>query len=54
MGWYANAKARRAAAKAGLPKARAIAEDKHDAVKVARKAKKRERKLARRGTAGPS
>jgi hypothetical protein len=83
MGWYANHKARRAAAQAGLPrplttglgdkneagltekverareredrmKARAIADDKHDAVTGAKKARKRERKLARRGTAGPS
>jgi hypothetical protein len=35
-------------------KARMIAADKHEAVKGARKARKRERKLARRGTAGPS
>jgi hypothetical protein len=83
MGWYANQKARRAAAKAGLPRplttglgdkikaglaekvdrageredrmrARTIAGDKDDAVKRAKKARKRERKLARRGTAGPS
>jgi ATP-dependent DNA ligase len=83
MGWYANHKARRAAATAGLVtplktglgdttpaglaekverareredrmKARAIAEDKHDGVRGAKKARKRERKLARRGTAGPS
>jgi len=83
MGWYANQKARRAAAKAGLPrplttglgdkieaglaekverardredgmKARTIAEEKHDAVKGAKKARKRDRRLARRGTAGPS
>jgi hypothetical protein len=83
MGWYANQKARRAAANLGLPRplktglgdnveaglaekadrareredrmeARAIAEDKNDAVKGAKKARKRERKLARRGTAGPS
>jgi hypothetical protein len=80
MGWYANHKARRAAAKAGPPtrlktgladnveaekverareredrmEARAIAEDKYDALKGAKKARKRERKLARRGTAGPS
>jgi hypothetical protein len=83
MGWYANQKARRAAAKAGLPSslptglgdkveaepaetaqrarerddgtnARTIAEAEQDAVRSAKNARKRERKLARRGTAGPA
>ena len=83
MGWYANRKARHAAAKAGLPqplttrlgdrietglaekverareredrmKKRTIAEGPKDAANNAKKARKRERKLARRGAAGPS
>jgi hypothetical protein len=49
MGWYQNLKARREADKAGRPRPLRgrIADE-------AKKARKREHKLARRGTSGPS
>jgi hypothetical protein len=49
MGWYKNHKARHEADKAAL--ARPLTGGLGDAAK---KARKRERKLARRGTSGPS
>jgi hypothetical protein len=53
MGWYKNQKARHEAHEAGLlqPLTGGLGDE---AKNSAKKAKKRERKLARRGTSGPS
>jgi hypothetical protein len=54
MGWYKNQKARHEAHKAGLPRPLTGATVAIQEAADAKKARKRERKLARRGTAGPS